>query len=463
MFDKYAASLTPHSIFGDKRLNTLFPRMVSRLGSNLGKTISQAAICNAEMQSYYGFLNSHQVKPEYIIMSEQDRLRAYLKEAPGQIILGPQDTTDIDLTGNRSSGAVGSLNFDKRKGFYAHTLLLLDSQGVGLGVLDQHHWSRDADYFGKDKSLSRIEEKESYRWIESFKRFETFFSDFPQHKAICICDREGDFFELFDSRSADNVHLLIRASKNRTIIEDGEKEKLWEKLDNTSPCFSYKAQIYNPKGKKETITLEVRYTPIDIPPNYRSKRDNNDAKQIRLWAVQTRQTSPMLSWQKHPICWRLLTTLPIDSAKDAIQVIDFYVSRWRIEEFHYILKQGCKIEELQLKLPDAIQNAIAFYSLIACKVLNIRYAILAQSNQPIEKFGFTQLHYHLICTFLFQKGTIKSMPTQPCTDSREFVKYLGLMQSVANPNKPPGVKTIWKSIQQLEFLITAWMAFTSRQ
>jgi hypothetical protein len=434
--------------------------MIHCLGSKVGQSVAEATASNAEMQSFYGFFNSKQVMPEYMVLSELDRLRAFLEKAPPMTILGPQDTTDIDLTGKVASAGLGSLNYERRKGFYAHTLMLTDAEGVSLGIFDQYLWSRDASAFGKKKALAPIEKKETYRWVQSFERFERFFAGFPRHRAISICDREGDFFELFAVPRAENVHLLVRADKNRSGIgQKGEKEKLWEKLGSAPPVFAYKTKVFNPKGKKEEVILEVKHAPILIGANYRFRRDQKTDKEVQLWAVQTKQVSPMLAWQKHPICWRLLTTMAVESVEQAIEVIDFYILRWRIEEFHYVLKQGCKVEDLQFKEPHALRNAIAFFSLIACKVLNIRYAIHAKSSQPVEAFGFTQMQFLIICSFLLQKGTIKSMPQQPCADMGEFIRLLALLHSVANPKRPPGVKAIWMALRKLEEITSAFSAF----
>jgi len=55
MFSSYAAKLSPHSIFGHKNTNALFPEIIEQLGNNFGKSIPQSATDNAQMQSIYNF------------------------------------------------------------------------------------------------------------------------------------------------------------------------------------------------------------------------------------------------------------------------------------------------------------------------------------------------------------------------------------------------------------------------
>jgi hypothetical protein len=49
-----------------------------------------------------------------------------------------------------------------------------------------------------------------------------------------------------------------------------------------------------------------------------------------------------------PVEWRLLTNRPIDTFEAATELIDWYRARWEIELFFHVLKNGCRVEALQL-------------------------------------------------------------------------------------------------------------------
>lgn len=53
----------------------------------------------------------------------------------------------------------------------------------------------------------------------------------------------------------------------------------------------------------------------------------------------------------------------------AIQCLTWYTYRWRIERYHYILKSGCRIEELQRETAERLQLAVAVYSIVAWRLL----------------------------------------------------------------------------------------------
>ena len=67
--------------------------------------------------------------------------------------------------------------------------------------------------------------------------------------------------------------------------------------------------------------------------------------------------------------WVLLTTLPVTSRKQALQCLRWYCRRWRIEEWHRVLKSGCKILEHQHHDAATLQRAIALDAVIAWRIM----------------------------------------------------------------------------------------------
>ena len=52
---------------------------------------------------------------------------------------------------------------------------------------------------------------------------------------------------------------------------------------------------------------------------------------------------------REQIDWKLLTDLPVRTRQEAVEKLDWYAQRWKIETFHKILKSGCKAEEAKLR------------------------------------------------------------------------------------------------------------------
>lgn len=68
-----------------------------------------------------------------------------------------------------------------------------------------------------------IEEKENFCWVEGLRDLMELAPQMPQTRLIEVCDREADFFELFDEqRRNPAVDLLVRARYSRALQgEDG--------------------------------------------------------------------------------------------------------------------------------------------------------------------------------------------------------------------------------------------------
>ncbi len=458
MFPAYAKSLKTYSIFGHKKINKLFPKIISTLGENFGKSIPLSCENNSETQSIYNFLSSTSVNKNRILLAENNRLKKQIESLPPTTFLGLQDTTEADFTSTRSAKNLGSLNYKNRKGLLIHNHILTDSKGVALGLFDQKIWSLDSKLFGTNRNKWPLEKKDSKRWMENFERFQSYFEQFPEHTAINICDRAADFYEMYEARKAKNVHLIVRIRLDRILAN---KEKLWSYLEQQEVSGTYSTEIRDAKKKKHEVSFEITFAPIEIAPSARAKRDQpNSCEPVKLNGILVKQVSPLFEGQEQPIVWRLFTTLDVNCLEDAIQIIEFYKRRWKIEEFHYALKQGAKIEKLQLKDLNSIENAITMYSLLACQVMNLRYAITKHPDRPIEDFGFTQKQFMVMSTYLLKKRRIKSLPKKQCETIEQFGKFIKLLATTSNPNKPPGLKSIWMGLKELKLIMEVFEIFT---
>ena len=68
------------------------------------------------------------------------------------------------------------------------------------------------------------------------------------------------------------------------------------------------------------------------------------------------------------IDWKLITDLPVGSRADAIEKLEWYALRWKIEVFHKILKSGCKAEESKLRTAQRLTNLISLFCILSWRV-----------------------------------------------------------------------------------------------
>jgi hypothetical protein len=88
---------------------------------------------------------------------------------------------------------------------------------------------------------------------------------------------------------------------------------------------------------------------------------------VDLWAVMLREADPPEGAK--PLRWVLLTTVPIESRKQALRCLRWYTRRWRIEEWHRVLKSGCRIEAHQHQSAAKLACAIAIDTVMAWRVM----------------------------------------------------------------------------------------------
>jgi hypothetical protein len=71
---------------------------------------------------------------------------------------------------------------------------------------------------------------------------------------------------------------------------------------------------------------------------------------------------------RKPIEWKLTTDLPARTRAEAVEKIDWYAMRWKIEVFHKILKSGCRAEESKLRTANRLANLMAVFCILSWRV-----------------------------------------------------------------------------------------------
>ena len=96
---------------------------------------------------------------------------------------------------------------------------------------------------------------------------------------------------------------------------------------------------------------------------------DGEGRFVQASCIVARQMEPAAG--DKPVEWRLLTNLPARSLEQAARMIDWYRSRWEIEMFFHVLKNGCRIEALQLGSIEKIQRALVLYMVVAWRIARL--------------------------------------------------------------------------------------------
>src|SRR3954471_15264590 len=82
--------------------------------------------------------------------------------------------------------------------------------------------------------------------------------------------------------------------------------------------------------------------------------------------------------------WLLLTTRPVESLDQALEIVSWYTRRWIVEEFHKAWKTGCRAEERRLTQADRLVPLLGALAIVAVRLLTLRDAARHDSTAPAD-------------------------------------------------------------------------------
>jgi hypothetical protein len=360
--------------FTDERLRRRYIGLLDSLAKSPDKSIPGACKTWKETLAAYRFFNHEDITPKEILTPHYEATLERIKKE--KIVLIPQDTTEIDFSGRKNLEDIGYLNDEKSRGFYLHPSLAITPEKLCLGLLDLQVWKREelgTRFKRKDKP---IEEKESYRWLKGYETANRIALDAPDTMVVSVSDREGDIYEVLEKVPSEKnkAYWLIRSNINRKALNE-DNLKLQDAVKKSLPIgeieFELPAgRIYNrdkskrAKREKRKVLQEIRTCTVKLCPPPRKGKKLTSVSINVIHCVE--KDSPS---KEDRVEWFLLTSLPVDDAESALDIVGWYLCRWQIEIFFKILKSGCIIEKLQFESFKAISNCIALYMIVAWRIL----------------------------------------------------------------------------------------------
>jgi hypothetical protein len=432
-------------------------RIINRLiitGNNLSLypegTIPQACKRKADIKGAYRLFDNKKVTTEGILSGHREETVNRMKDH--RTILLVQDTTFLNYSRHTETAGLGNNSgYPQGKGFLLHTTLAVSDEGIPLGIMAQKYWTREPEEWGKKarRRELRIEEKESYRWLEALEESNRKIPDGIM--TVTVADREADIYDLFVAAKKAGRHVLIRATGSRKA--DGTANTVY------SEVFSRKSEgeitVTIPRNSRikhaeRVARMSLRYCRVQIKaPLHRPKETN--VPSIELYAILLNEECPPEGIQ--PVNWLLLTTIPVTTIDEAQERLRWYKYRWLIERFHYTLKSGCTVEDLQLETVDRLKNAIALYSIIAWKILWLAYEIRRAPNIACDKvlsINEWQCAYIMV-------HEVSDPPQRPPTlrEASFLIARLGGFMC-RKGDGDPGVKVLWRGYMRVHDLAAFW-------
>jgi hypothetical protein len=280
-----------------------------------------------------------------------------------------------------------------------------------------------------------IEEKESIRWLENVRQSTARLGE--ADRCIHIGDRESDIYELFCDCESLGTRFVFRTCVDRRSGEG--TPTVLEMMDDQRVRAVHRVEVTDRKGRPSTAVLELKYHRSQVcPPIGKHKRYPN----LTLTVIHARErgTPP----DREPIVWKLITNLPVTNKAEAIEKLDWYAMRWKIETFHKILKSGCRAEESKLRTADRLANLIAMMCILGWRVLWLCMVNRASPNLP-ARLVFTDTEITLLDHLVPMTDTPRRK-----TIGQYLIRLARLGGHLARTrDAPPGSLVLWRGMVRL--------------
>ena len=438
----------------DERLTKRLRKLLAQIGSDMGQSIPLVCQDWANAKAAYRFFSNERVSEADILIGHLESTRDRTIAADGPVLV-LHDTTEfsyrrekpeaIGITKAINSGRdkAGRLRTHTVCGILMHSSLAVTTEGLPLGLAAVKFWTRKK--FKGTAALKKkvnptripIEKKESVRWLDNLKQSTELLSD--PGRCIHIGDRESDIYELFCAAREVGTHFLVRTCVDR-LAGDGD-HTIADEMDEVGVRGLHRLGVRDGNGDPDEAVLEIRYRKIRVlPPIGKQKR----YPALTLTVIHAEERGTPKNRKK--IDWKLITDLPVQSRKSAIEKLEWYALRWKIEVFHKILKSGCRAEESKLRTAQRLANLIAVYCILSWRVFWMTM-LNRSSPDAAPALALTAAEIGLLDHIVKDKD---QKPLRRRTLSHYLIKIARLGGYLARANDPPpGNAVMWRGLSRL--------------
>lgn len=453
---------------GDRRRTKRLVDSANRIVQRPDQTLPHKLQTPAALDAFYRLMNEDDVTHEVVLAPHRQRTLERCRLLPGGVLM-IHDSTELDYTSITSLTTLSQIGNGSRRGYVCHNSLAVDAQeGEVLGLANQilHH-RRRVPKGETPKQRQQCQDRESRLWADAAKAIGALPTATAATHWIHIADRGGDTFEALEafhqhggfvvrshnSRSVQPGHELRVGAAARALtvkLHDYARTLLVQATKSVEVHYrpaDRKGRTRRPAQPQRLTEVGIAWAPVRLDPPQRRRGQHGD-EPIHAWIVHVRETQAPKEGE--PLEWFLLTDQPVTTAADALQVVDWYERRWIIEEYHKVMKTGCRVESVQFTTEEALQPTIALLSVVSVFLLTLRD--LARRPDAAQRPA-AQVIDSLTIEVLGQWRQGKPWQTWSVVD---FVLALGRLGGHQNRKGDglPGWLTLWRGWQELQAMLT---------
>jgi hypothetical protein len=324
-----------------------------------------------------------------------------------------------------------------------HSSLAVTIEGLPLGLAAVKFWTRKK--FKGTAQLKKkinptrvpIEKKESVRWLDNLRQSIERLGE-PE-RCIHVGDRESDIYELYCLTQDLGAHFLVRACVDRLAGDGGHT--IAAEMEETSVKGLHHIEVRDDKGETSKVALEIKFKRITVLPPI-GKQKHYPALDLTVIHASERGTPK----GRKPIEWKLITDLPVRERSNAIEKINWYALRWKIEVFHKILKSGCKAEDAKLRTAERLANLMAVFCILSWRIL---WLTMLNRTAPdaSPRMALTNTEIALLDQLVHDAGSRRCRPATLAFYLTKLARLGGYLARAGDP--PPGIVIIWRGLSRL--------------
>jgi len=344
--------------------------------------------------------------------------QCHAEAARHPIVLMVHDDTILDFSPHRTLKGAGRVGNDRGTGFLAHSCLAVLPSGATLGRAHQTIWARPP------KGVTP-QTRESAVWAETVEMI----GRPPDGTAfVSVGDRGADIFGPLERVRDAGWDAVVRAVRDRRLVQGGGS------LTALRAARARGASSILTKTGEAVVCVAWRALELLPPRTGPRGRAPIRVRGVRVWNDRLE--------------WLLLTTRPIESLDQALEIISWYTRRWIVEEFHKAWKTGCRAEERRLAQADRLVPRLGALAIVAVRLLTLRDAARRDSTAPADapaaalKVLAAKLH----------------RPAECFESNRAFLRGVAQLGGflARTSDGDPGWQTLWKGWSVLMTLVEGY-------
>ena len=418
------------------------------MADGVGRALPVACEDWAHTKAAYRLFSNERVTEKEILSGHIEATLNRLEATDGPVLI-LHDTTDfIFKRGERlavgwpkkNAGGRVANRLHTKSTVHMHGSLAVTLDGLPLGLAAAKIWERP-DITPRRKLPDReykalpLEQKESYRWFENMR--DAINRPGLPERCIHVADREADMLALYHFAQEHKTHFLVRANYNRPTDRTGGT--IAGRMNKVPVAGTRSVTFKDASGAMHTADLQIKYSKMTI---VRSRHKRTDLPPIEVTIIHAYEKGKPKSRPR--LEWKLATNLEVKTLAQAVEKLDWYAMRWKIETFHKILKSGCKVEDSKMRTTHRLTNLIAVSCILGWRIFWMTM-VKRLKEKASPELALTKLERLLL------DRKIKDKNGPVTKDLAYYVNKIARLGGYLNRanDPPPGNLVMWRGMTRL--------------